>query len=108
MRQNIQKRMKREAIREEDIISVLESRAMDVAKVRHLWVLANTGNAANDAFRDAVFNVFRHTETSSKAEILEEYERQQGEPCPLTTFVMRGLMREVAEKGEGESWVLKK
>merc|ERR1711879_877500 len=107
MKVRIQRRITDRVITEEDLISVLESPALDVVRLRDLWLLAKTGNEVHDKFRSAVFTVFRQRDAASKQEILEEYERAAGSPCQLTDFAIRGLIREVAERGEGETWVLK-
>jgi len=109
LRLDIQKRITDKAITDDMILQTLQSPAIEVTKVRHIYLLAATGVAANDAFRDTVFDMFRERDRVTKEDIREEYERRKGSACSLTDYVMRSLIREVAERDrhEKDTWILK-
>jgi len=107
LRRTIQKNNTTVAIREEEIAQVLQAMGEDVVKVRELFVISRTGNDANDAFRNVVHTIFRSRDHVSMADILQEYERVNGEACRLSSFSMRTFLREIADKLDGDNWVMK-
>lgn len=107
LRRHIQKRNTTEAIREEDLQRTLQDEKSGTVQVRNLWALAKSGNKERDDFRSAVFAVFRARDTATKEDILAEYQQLHGEECKLDSFVLRMLIREIAEKVGGDQWVLK-
>merc|ERR1719203_2069374 len=51
LRRTVQKKNPTTAIREEELLAVLEHPDLEAAQVRDLWLLGRTGNEANDKFR---------------------------------------------------------
>eukprot|EP00927_Polykrikos_kofoidii_P049121 TRINITY_DN43247_c0_g1_i1.p1 TRINITY_DN43247_c0_g1~~TRINITY_DN43247_c0_g1_i1.p1 ORF type:complete len:721 (-),score=117.41 TRINITY_DN43247_c0_g1_i1:91-2034(-) len=107
LRRLLQKNNRTTVIREDEVQRALSESPGDVTQVRDQWMLASTGNEANDRFRTTLMKLFRQRDIVSKSEILEEYQRLHGKACNLTDFVIRQLLREISERGEGETFVLK-
>merc|ERR1719215_1623906 len=107
LRRHIQKRNPSVPIREEELQVVLQNPELEAAKVRDLWLFGRTGVEANDKFRSILHTILRSKDTVTVQEIHDEYERAHGEKCKLSSYVVRGFMREIAEKVQGDTWVLK-
>lgn len=110
LRRHIQKKHPTVAIRENDLHSALqeseESGSSGVVHVRDMLMLDLTGNEANDKYRKMLVQIFSCRDTLLKSDIHDEYERVYGEKCPLSEYVQRGLLREIAERAD-DSYVLK-
>jgi len=107
LRRAVQKRNSTVAIREEDLTQALQHKDCDAVQVRDLWMLSSTGKEENDAFRSVLFGLFRQRDSVSKKDIFAEYERLYGKPCQLSDFLVRQLVREIAEKADRDNYVLK-
>merc|ERR1712194_896159 len=107
LRREIQKKNTTTVIRDEQLLSALQGEELECQQVRDLWVLGTTGNELNDKFREVVHGIFRGKDTVSNSEILGEYEAKLGKKPSLSSFVMRNLIREVAEKLDNKRWVVK-
>mmetsp|Transcript_16125 Transcript_16125/g.35432 ORF Transcript_16125/g.35432 Transcript_16125/m.35432 type:complete len:314 (-) Transcript_16125:58-999(-) len=107
LRRYMQKKNPKQVIREEEVQRALTEAAADFYQVRHVWLLGPTGNAANDKFRSTLVSLYKQRDAATKAEIVAEYERQHGERCKLSDYAVRVFLREIADKTEGENYVLK-
>uniref|UniRef100_A0A7S2HK02 DNA-directed RNA polymerase III subunit RPC5 n=1 Tax=Zooxanthella nutricula TaxID=1333877 RepID=A0A7S2HK02_9DINO len=107
LRRAIQKRNTSTVIRDEELNVVLQNPSNDVVKVRDVYCFGRTGNEANDKFRTVLHVLFRTKDSVTGREIADEYVRTHGEPCKLSSYVTRNFIRELAEKMDGDTWVLK-
>mmetsp|Transcript_145546 Transcript_145546/g.362939 ORF Transcript_145546/g.362939 Transcript_145546/m.362939 type:complete len:695 (+) Transcript_145546:3-2087(+) len=107
LRRRIQKKSPNVPIREEDLHLILQTPELEAVKIRDLWLCGRTGVEANDKFRSVMHGLFRSKDTVTVQEIQDEYERAHGHKCNLSSYIVRGFMREIAEKLEGDTWVLK-
>ncbi|CAJ1406334.1 unnamed protein product [Effrenium voratum] len=96
----LQRKHPTEEIREEDISTILQAADLGAMQVRGVWVLASTGTEAHDRFRRTLLGLFKHRETVTRQDVMEEYERVYNERCKLSEYVIRQQLREVAEKLE--------
>merc|ERR1712060_683279 len=94
-------------ILQEDLQKVLQDPELDAMKLRDLWLIKKTDGGPKDKFRDTLFSLFTVHDAVDKKSILEEYERMHGAPCKISDHVMRQLVREIAERVSGDSYVLK-
>lgn len=107
LRRTIQKRNPTTAIRDDELQAILQDPALEAAQVRDMWLLGRTGNEANDKFRFLVHSIFRARDSISTADLLDEYQSKHNEKCALSSYAMRNYLRELAEKMDGDNWVLK-
>jgi len=98
LRRLIQRKHPTEEIREEDLLAVLSKEELDAFQVRGVWVLARTGTESHDKFRKTLLSLFRHRDSLTRQDVMEEYEQMYGERCKLSDYVVRQQLREVAEK----------
>merc|ERR1712196_200035 len=98
----IQRRNPQSAIRDEDLRAVLQDASLAAVQVRDLWVLSRTGNDKQDAFRQVLVSLFRSRDSVSKQEILAEYTRVNGGQADFSDYVLRGLLRELTERVDGD------
>jgi len=96
----IQRKHPTEEIREEDLLGVLSMEELDALQVRGVWVLARTGTESHDKFRKTLLSLFRHRDSVTRQEVMEEYQQIHGERCKLSDYVVRQQLREIAEKVE--------
>lgn len=96
----IQRKHPTEEIREEDLLGVLSMEELDALQVRGVWVLARTGTESHDKFRKTLLTLFRHRDSVTRQEVMEEYQQTYGERCKLSDYVVRQQLREIAEKVE--------
>lgn len=107
LQRHIQKNNTTVAIREDMLLEVLQKNETDAIQVRNLWMLRRTGDEESDKFREVLQQIFRVRDFVSKTEIGAEYERIHGHRCPLSDFAMRTQLRDVAERSEGDTYVIK-
>jgi len=107
LRRTLQKKNPTVAIREEEVLQVLQHPDLEAVQVRNLWMLARTGKEDNDKFRSTLIGLFRQRDSVSRKDIMAEYERLHGRPCKLSEYVMRSFIREIAEKADRDNFVLK-
>merc|ERR1712176_475654 len=107
LRKHMQKKNKNAIVREEELQRALQESPAEVVQVRGLWLLGTTGKAENDKFRSTLQTLFKSKDMLNKVQILEEYERMHASTCTLTEYVMRSLLKEIAERTSGDTWVLK-
>jgi len=109
LRRHIQKKNTTTVVREEELQQILALPEMEVVRIRELYVSGRTGNEANDKLRTVLHALLRGKDTVTMQDVAAEFERVHGEPCKVSSYVLRGFLREVAEKldGAGETWVLK-
>jgi len=107
LRRRIQKKNATVAIRDNELASVLQDPELDAIQIRDLWMLSKTGHATNDKFRHVLHQLFRVRDSVTKQDVMAECERVHGSPCELSDYTVRVLIRELAEKVDGDSYVLK-
>lgn len=103
----LQGRNARMVVKEEEVIAALENPQAEVRKVRHLWVLSKMGTEAVDKLRDILFQLLELSDRVSKETLLTEYMHTYGLRCTLSDFVVRQVLREVAEREEGDIYRIK-
>ncbi|CAE7418272.1 unnamed protein product [Symbiodinium natans] len=96
----IQRKHPTEEIREEDLLGVLSMEELDALQVRGVWVLARTGTESHDKFRKTLLSLFRHRDSVTRQDVMDEYQQTYGERCKLSDYVVRQQLREIAEKME--------
>ncbi|CAE7503714.1 unnamed protein product [Symbiodinium pilosum] len=96
----IQRKHPTEEIREEDLLGVLSMEELDALQVRGVWVLARTGTESHDKFRKTLLQLFRHRDSVTRQDVMDEYQQTYGERCKLSDYVVRQQLREIAEKME--------
>jgi len=107
LRRTLQNKNQQQLIKEEDLQKILRDPELDAMQLRDLWTLARTGNQAQDDFRKVLFTLFRSRDTVTKLEVMVEYERIHGVKCELSEYQQRGLIKELAERADGDNYVLK-
>jgi len=107
LRKTIQKRNPTVAVRQEELEQVLVHKDLEAVQVRDLWMLARTGKQDHDKFRTTLASLFRQRDLVSRKDILTEYEQQHKEECKLSDYVMRTLLREITDRADRDSYVLK-
>jgi len=107
LRRHVQKRHTTTVVTEEEIQQILSQNDMEVVKVRDLYVSGRTGNESNDRLRSVMHGIFRARDAVTSQDILDEFESIHGHPCKVSSYVLRNFLRELADRTEGDTWVLK-
>lgn len=100
MKKLVQRKHPTLEIQEEDLLGSLNAKELDAIQVRGVWVLAGTGTESHDKFRKTLLTLFKHRDSVTRQDVMEEYERVHGEKCKLSDYIIRQQLREVAEKIE--------
>merc|ERR1712217_207640 len=103
----LQKKNRQHTIREDEVQLALQHPDLEAVQVRTLWMLGRTGNEENDKFRSTLVGLFRNRDSVTKQDILDEYKRLHNTDCKLSEYVMRNLLREIAERADKNTYVLK-
>lgn len=107
IRKYIQRKQPTVVVREEEVLRAMQESPNDVMQVRGLWLLSSTGSDTNDQFRNILLNLFRTRDSVSRQEIFDAYEKEHGKKCQLSDYVMRSLLREIADRADGDNFVIK-
>lgn len=98
MKKLVQRKHPTAEIREEDLLASLNAKELDAIQVRGVWVLAGTGTESHDKFRKTLLTLFKHRDSVTRQDVMDEYERVHGERCKLSDYIIRQQLREIAEK----------